>query len=241
MDSFTSGEPLDRVNPLSATVAVLTLVALLSLATNASAQSDRVEVNRSTFTVTPFLSIEPEGDKVIQSPHEINPLGGNTFGLAASIGHELGRGFGVDFAVRSRGAISGTNGFEVLDIISWTEAHRELAFDTMVVIGRSSYRRLGIEPLIGATVVWGVTERTNTVARPYNPLQPSRALPDSSFVDVWFGIAYGVNAAIAITPKTAIVPSVRGYWMVNRETFPQGHVLLGSALFDLGVGFRINF
>jgi hypothetical protein len=138
-----------------ATVTILTLVALLSLATHASAQSDRNEMSRSTFTVTPILSIEPEGDKVIQSPHEINPLGGNAFGLAASIGHELGRRFGVDFAVRARGAISGANGFDGVDVYSWTEAHRELAFDAMVVIGRSSYRRLGIEPLIGATVVWG--------------------------------------------------------------------------------------
>jgi len=225
---------------LKRTVAVLTLVALLSLATNASAQSDRGEVNRSTFTVTPILSIEPEGDKVSQSPHEINPLGGNTFGLAASIGHELGKGFGVDFAVRARGAISGTNGFSTFDVYSWTEAHHELAFDLMVVIGRSSYRRLQIEPLIGATVVWGVTERTNTVARTFYPLQLS-ALPDSTFDDVWFGIAYGVNAAIAITPRTAIVPSVRGYWIVNRETLPQAHVLLGSELFDFGVGFRIKF
>jgi hypothetical protein len=87
----------------------------------------------------------------------------------------------------------------------------------------------------------GVTERTNTVDRAFNPLQPPRALPDSTFVDVWFGIAYGVNAAIAITPRMAIVPSVRGHWIVNRETLPKADVVLASVLFDLGVGFRINF
>ena len=188
-------------------------------------------------------SIQPEGT-YSGSPHNIDALGGTTVGGAVSLAIGVSRFASLDVDVRVRGPISQDNGVSANGSVSWRETHREVALDAAVVFPLHSDRAFHVEPSLGVTFVRGITDRTNVVSRSFLPGTPAQRMPDETLIDKWFGLAFGLDGVFTVTPRVAVVPSLRLYLVPGRNQNPvQGpaNVRLSNVLYDVGVGLSVSF
>lgn len=208
-----------------------------SVATEALAQSSAEQWTYATGIV--LLTIQPEG-VASGSPHDTGPFGGQSPGVAGSIGRNLTDTFSIEGGIRVRGPISRDERVQVTATATFTTEHRELAFD-----GRVRYRpltsRYFISPSFGIAVVRGATVHRNIVSIPINPVFPSQTVPDQTHIDHWFGIVYGANGFLWITRHVALVPAFDGYYLPNRHKPPVGAIGLAKFGFDVGVGIGVRF
>ena len=188
-------------------------------------------------------SIQPEGT-YSGSPHNIDALGGTTVGGAVSLAIGVSRFASIDVGVRVRGPISQDNGVSAAASVWWRETHREVALDTAVVFPLHSDRAFHVEPSLGVTFLRGITDRTDVVFQPFLPEASAQHTPDETLIDKWFGLASGLDGVFTVTPRAAVVPSLRLYWVPGRNQNPvQGspNVRLSNVLCDVGVGLRVSF
>jgi hypothetical protein len=221
----------------------LSVIAVGVFATVASAQSTITSWDRPSLTVALIGSSELEGVNS-GSPHELRPLGGDTVGVAVSVLHQLDPHVGIDLGFRLRGPITGVNSIALYDDSTWAESHREIAFDAMLTFMKQAGNRVRFEPGGGVALIRGTTDHSNVLSRSYDTklsAYVTRPLPDQEFVDWWMGFGFGLDAAFATTRRTALVSSVRGYWMPTRNAYNSLAVNLSNSVFDIGFGLRLTF
>jgi len=164
-------------------------------------------------------------------------------GFAASIGRTISGPWAIEGGFRWHGTIANPESIDVFSVFSTFSTH----YSQMAFEGRLRYRpvahRFALAPSIGAAIIRGTTKHEDVVNLNLSlgPPFERQPAPDTTTVNGWFGVVFGIDGVLTLAPHLAFVPTVNAYWVPNRHAPPDGEIGLAQYGFDAGVGIAIRF